>query len=449
MSRGVALLGNMVASLKRQQDGTVPAFPPPPSAAVLQWHEARDGLLTMNGVAHCDWNMWNEFKVPRIVAGTLRGMCEELDWFDDVHRCTRTVANDRSAAIQLLESNPSSIDPSLALEASRLGRSLFYSARMCEHVMHEAPARADIALAARLGYVLAESYLAAHEYALVWGLDLEWLSDSDAERVAGALAWAMAAGNKWDPQGVYCTAQLCAKLVPDGPRRKGTPFHVKSLEYAAACGNKAALNTLSGMHSIESPLHWDFAERSLVHSSRLSCSCSRCCHPDIDFVNRIYNTVSTKGTNGAIDTVAMSRVVFAIGHMLHRCDAENQSNYPMGRNVNDVYPVNAWSDDLFGIASPRHVVVNAFVNVMSFHQRCCDETVLAIRTWTAIARRLRMVKDIRRLIGEWIWAQRSTWYEWDYFDPEGIRRKSRKIMRTAAAQMDFDDCAPPGGFIIE
>jgi hypothetical protein len=69
-------------------------------------------------------------------------------------------------------------------------------------------------------------------------------------------------------------------------------------------------------------------------------------------------------------------------------------------------------DDGSNISISERELITTFKRVVAYRDACCRDAKLAISAWTMVARRLKIVHDMRKFIGQRIWDLRTTWKDY-------------------------------------
>jgi hypothetical protein len=68
-------------------------------------------------------------------------------------------------------------------------------------------------------------------------------------------------------------------------------------------------------------------------------------------------------------------------------------------------------DDIIFHRDVTEEVMRAAEECVELHDKWCGQAKEAIRCWLVIARRKRVVKDIRKVVARMLWEQRASWSE--------------------------------------
>ncbi len=224
-------------------------------------------------------------------------------------------------------------------------------------------------------------------YPLSMGQLADLYRDYPQRDLAKACMWAIRGAEAGDPYSMYLVyeyEELGVLVVAGQPC-------LKYLERAAHLGDHLAENALGKTFSTSDPRYWFWRMRAVEAGISTA--------PFFSTLQAFVN---------AYPYFIQTRAIFQIGSGLAGAKRRGQhdTGCPLG------YPLDMCT--IFNCSVP-HDLVCACETVMTFHSRSCRDARSAVDAWTLVAKRLPRVamnKDIRKLIGEWIWAQRVDWHEW-------------------------------------
>jgi len=359
----------------------VPTTPPDPQT--LQWYRARDSLLGRN-------DKWQGLE--RAIA--LAADCTHPDavWLTEIAH-GRVPRSFQEMQYWLIENDSTeTMDPRAFVFTYLVSGTIPGDHSLVDGIFYE-----KLQKIAKNGFAFAQALCAE--------IHMQGLDDIEIEDYAFQMAYQ---GSLQDERDAWILLSQCYNNGWGTNTNEQLGF--ACLRRAAELGHVPAQSFYGEGFVIDEPEHFLWKGKAASGAER-----TRSFQQDF-----IVNVQWPMNEYSRLPTTQIGKVIFQIGAILRNCNSEIEQ------------VVNTYRFRFCG-ATKRKEIISNLKYAVKLHDTWCRLTRTTVDVWCCIALRYQVSRDIRRLIGEIIWAsRRDALYELDASDEtivyrQGTRRSARNV----------------------